>query len=248
MKVLVTGTNGTVAPVVVERLAASGHGVVAWDRSRVSPDDPAAVRAFVARVSPDWIVHAATGSPDWAETLAAASGLPARLLYVSSASVFSGRGPAPIRTDAAPDAADDYGVYKAECERRVAAANADTLIVRIGWQIGDAPGGNTMLTYLAEAHARDGAIRASTRWFPACSFLRDTADAFLELMEREAAGVYHVDGNPGLSFFEIASRLNRLHETPWTVVPSDDFVFDNRMADDRVAVAPITLRLEGRES
>ncbi len=244
MKALVTGVNGTVAPVVAERLAAAGHEVVAWDRSRVSPDDPTAVRAFVAEVAPTWVVHAATGSPVWAETLAEAcerGGL--GFLFTSSVSVFSGRGPAPLRPDAEPDATDEYGRYKIECERRVAAANPGALIARLGWQIGEAPGKNTMLTYLADTHARDGEVRASTRWFPACSFLRDTADALLDLMERGAAGVYHVDGNPGLSFFEIAARLDRIHGGRWTIVAIDDFALDNRMADERVTIAPITRTL-----
>jgi dTDP-4-dehydrorhamnose reductase len=240
MKVLVTGTNGTVAPVIVERLGAAVHETVAWDREHVPPDDVGAARAFVAEVAPDWIVHAAMGSAHWAEVLA---GTGVRLLYISSVSVFSGHGRVPLRPGDEPDATDDYGRYKIECERRVVAAKPDALVVRIGWQIGDAPGTNNMLTYLANAGARDGAVRASTRWFPACSFLADTADALVDLMERGAEGIYHVDANPGLTLFEIATRLNRLHGEPWTVVATDDFAHDNRMADERVTVAPITQRL-----
>ena len=237
MRALVTGTNGTVAPVVAARLERAGHETVAWDRSRVAPDDADAARAFVEWVAPDWVVHAATGSPEWAALLAAAR---PRMLYVSSVSVFSGRGPAPIRPGAEPDATDDYGRYKIECERRVAAARPEALVARIGWQIGDAPGKNNMLTYLDETNARDGEVRASTRWFPACSFLADTADALVTLMERGAEGIYHVDANPGLTFFDIATRLNRLHGEPWRVVESDDPVLDLRMADERVSIAPIT--------
>src|SRR5688500_14413770 len=122
MRALVTGTNGTVAPVVVARLGAAGHETVAWDRSLVAPDDAEAVRTFVAEVAPDWIVHAAMGSPEWAVTLA---GTAPRLLYVSSVSVFSGHGAVPLRPGDEPDATDDYGRYKIECERRVAAAKPD---------------------------------------------------------------------------------------------------------------------------
>jgi len=247
MRILLTGMNGTVAPVVAERLRASGHETIAWDRSRVSPDDRDASRRFVEDVAPDWLVHAAMGAPTWAETLATASaGCGGRFLYISSASVFSASTVAPIRPDAVPDATDDYGRYKAECERLVLAANPAALVARIGWQIGRSPGKNTMSTYFADASARDGVVRASTRWFPACSFLADTADAFADLMDRRVGGIFHVDGNPGLSIFEIATRLNALQSSPWTVVATDDFVFDNRMADDRVAVAPITSTLGER--
>ena len=243
MRALVTGTNGTVAPVVVARLEAAGHETVAWDRARVPPDEAGAVEAFLAEVEPDWTVHAAMGDPAWAASLAA---WPSRMLYVSSVSVFSGRGGARLRPGDEPDAADDYGRYKAECERRVAAADPRALVVRIGWQIGEAPGNNNMLTYLADRNLREGRVAASTRWFPACSFLGDTAGALVELMERGAEGIYHVDGNPGLSFFEIASGLSRLHGSPWTVVATDEPVLDYRMADDRVRIEPITNRIGRR--
>ena len=244
MRFLVTGVNGTVAPVVVRRLEAGGHETVAWDRSRVSPDDREAVRRFVAETAPDWIIHAAMGAPEWAASLAESCETgPSRMLYVSSSSVFSGSGAGPYRPDADTDASDDYGLYKIACERAVAAAHPRALIVRIGWQIGSAPGGNNMLTWLADNQAREGAVRASTRWYPACSFLDDTAEAFVDLISRSAEGVWHVDANPGLTMFEIASRLNVLHGRPWTIVPAEDPVLDTRLADDRVAIAAITERL-----
>ena len=101
-----------------------------------------------------------------------------------------------------------------------------------------------MLTYLEEARSRDGEVRASTRWFPACSFLGDTADALVELLERGASGVYHLDGNPGLSLYEIASALARLHGGRWPVVAVDEPAYDNRMVDERISVAPITRRFD----
>jgi dTDP-4-dehydrorhamnose reductase len=235
--------NGTVAPAIADRLRREGFDVVAWDRSRVPPEDATAARDFVARTRPRWVVHAATGSPDWAEALAAeCARLSIGFLHTGSASVFSGRGAGPRTIDAEPDADDDYGRYKIECERRVARANPRALVVRIGWQIGERPGGNNMLTYLAEADARDGRVRASTRWYPACSFLSDTADALFDLMARGAEGLHQADGNPGLTFFEIASALNRLHGEPWTVESADEPVLDHRMADPRVRIASITDR------
>jgi len=244
MRALVTGMNGTVAPVVAERLRREGFEVVAWDRAEVPPDDAGAVRDFVARTRPDWLVHAATGSPDWTATLAVECARASiGFLHTSSASVFSGRGTGPRSLDAEPDATDDYGRYKIECERRVARANPYALVVRIGWQIGERPGGNNMLTYLADAQARDGSVRASTRWFPACSFLTDTADALTDLMARRAEGLYQADGNPGMTFFEIATALNRMQGEPWTVVASDEPVLDHRMVDSRVRIASVTNRL-----
>ena len=244
MRFLVTGVNGTVAPVVVRRFRRAGNEVAAWDRSRVSPDDADGARRFVDAIAPDWIVHAAMGSPEWTAALAAhARERRARFLYVSSSSVFAGRGEGPHWPDATPDADDDYGLYKIACERVAIDRNPESLIVRIGWQIGAAPGGNTMLTYFAERNAADGVIRASARWFPACSFLEDTADTLADLVERGETGVFHVDANPGLNFHEITAALNRLHGDPWKVERTDDFALDSRLADDRVRVAPVTDRL-----
>lgn len=247
MKVLLTGMNGTVAPAIARRLQSAGHAVVRWDRSVVPIDDPAAIHAFIAGERPDWFLHVATGSPDWAEAVAHACAVQRiRFLLTSSVSVFSGTQAGPLVVGEVPDATDDYGRYKIECERRVCAANPDAMIVRLGWQIGDAPGSNNMIDYLHRVATADGRIEASAAWFPACSFLDDTADAIADMMSRLPAGLYHLDGNPGLSMFEIASGLNRLHGGRWQITPTSTPVLRCCMHDDRVTVRPITDRLSAR--
>ena len=114
-------------------------------------------------------------------------------------------------------------------------------VVRIGWQIGDRPGGNQMVDHLDRTHRAHGRIDASTLWFPGCSFLADTADSLASIL-RLPPGLYHLDGNPGLNFFEIAAGLNRRLGEPWTVVPVAGLVQNRRMLDPRVSVAPITRR------
>ena len=74
-----------------------------------------------------------------------------------------------------------------------------------------------------------------------CSFLADTADSLASIL-RLPPGLYHLDGNPGLNFFEIAAGLNRRLGEPWTVVPVAGLVQNRRMLDPRVSVAPITRR------
>ena len=70
--------------------------------------------------------------------------------------------------------------------------------------------------------------------------LADTAESLRILIETQPAGLYHLEGNPGLSFFEIAESLNRLRGNPWTVVPTDAPVMNNLMRDERVGMRPIT--------
>lgn len=242
MKALVTGLHGTVAPALAQVLAKSGCEIVPWDRAIHPVDHPEAVRFFIAGEKPDVFCHAAMGSPEWTEWAAqacAAMNIP--FLYISSVSVFSGAqsGPFTIRDIPLPD--DDYGRYKLECERRVQAVHSGAHIVRIGWQIGTAPGGNQMVDFLDRTNRERSRIDASTLWFPGCSFLPDTAESLVQILKLPP-GLYHLDGNPGLNFFEIASALNRLLGNPWKVVPVSSLVQNHRMLDPRVPVAPVTRR------
>ena len=245
MKALVTGMRGTVAPVLAQALRAGGGTVAPWDRSLHPIDSPAAVRDFIRGEQPDWFCHLAMGSPDWAGWAAetcAANGIP--FLYVGSVSVYAAAQTGPFTVQDVPAPDDDYGRYKLECERRVLAAHPRAHVVRIGWQIGDRPGGNQMVDHLDRTHRAHGRIDASTLWFPGCSFLADTADSLVSIL-RLPPGLYHLDGNPGLNFFEIAAGLNRRLGEPWTVVPVAGLVQNRRMLDPRVSVAPISRRLPG---
>jgi dTDP-4-dehydrorhamnose reductase len=243
MKALVTGINGTVAPALAHALTGQGWSIVPWDRTCHPIDHPDAVRFFIECEKPDWFCHLAMGSPDWAEWAAqtcAENDIP--FLYTSSVSVFAASQTGPFTVDDVPHPDDDYGRYKLECERRVLAAYPGAHIVRIGWQIGSAPGGNQMVEYLDRTFREHGRIDASTRWFPGCSFLPDTAEAMVRVLDLPP-GLYHLDGNPGLNFFEIASGLNRRLGEPWNVVPTDGLVQNHRMLDPRLPVAPLSGRL-----
>jgi dTDP-4-dehydrorhamnose reductase len=241
MKALLTGMNGTVAPVLAESLAASGYAFLPWDRELHPIDNREAVEGFIVSESPDLLCHLAMGSPDWTEWMAqicAERDIP--FLFTSTVSVFSSSQVGPFSIEDTPQPQDDYGRYKLECEQRIQAANPNAWIVRLGWQIGSSPGGNHMVDYLDRTYREKGVIEASTEWFPGCSFLPDTAETLTTILEGMPSGLYHLDGNPGLSFHEIALGLNRLQGNPWKVVPAANLVQNHRMLDPRVTVAPIT--------
>ena len=239
MKALVTGMNGTVAPALAQALAGSGYEIVPWDRSIHPVDHPEAVRFFVACDKPDLFCHAAMGSPEWSGWSAqACAALNIPFLYISSVSVYAASQSGPFTTHDIPLPDDEYGRYKLECERRVQSAHPAAHVVRIGWQIGFAPGGNQMVDFLDRTNRERGRIDASTFWFPGCSFLSDTAGSLVQVLQLPP-GLYHLDGNPGLNFFEIATGLNRLLGNPWKVVPVSGLVQNHRMLDPRVAVVPI---------
>jgi dTDP-4-dehydrorhamnose reductase len=245
MKYILTGMNGTVAPALAQQLVQTGHQVIAWDRSQLAIDDPAAIRAFLNEHSPDGFFHIATGSPAWAELIAQlCAERQLKLIFTSTVSVFGPQQQAPLTPDTPPAAEDDYGRYKRECEQRMLNANPALIIARLAWQIGDAPGSNTMVNYIDQQVRERGELAASTAWYPACAFLADTAAGLAELMREPAAGIYHLDGNAGLSFYAIAQGLNETQGHNWPIVPSETPVFDNRMHDPRLRIGLVSARLK----
>lgn len=235
-KVLLTGMNGTVAPVLAAEHRARGREVVAWDRGAVPPDDPEAVARFIRKVKPFALIHCAMGRPQWAGDMArVCAGEGIGFLYISSASVYGTQQQGPFTVDDTPEPGDDYGRYKLECEQRVRAANDRAIIVRIGWQMALRRGGNNMVEHLAQKQAEHGHIAASTEWFPACSFVEDTARALSGMLEDSPAGLFLLDANPGWSFWQIACALNRAMNAGWEVRQTNDFCWDNRMLDGRLA-------------
>jgi dTDP-4-dehydrorhamnose reductase len=244
MKVLITGMNGTVAPALARRLKKEGMEIVAWDRNKVSIDDADLVRTFILAQKPTWLVHCAMGSPVWAATMAGVckeEGI--KFLYTGSVSVFNGAKPGPFAIDKVPDAPDDYGRYKAESERQVFAANPDAIVARLGWQIGDAPGSNNMIDFFFKTVREKGKLEVSSGVIHSNAFLEDTADALYRLLAKHPAGLYQLEGNPGLSLFEIATRLKKLHKFDFPIIEQVEPRRDIRMVNDKIKVGQLTDRL-----
>lgn len=248
MRALITGMNGTVAPALAAALRERGCVVQAWDRVASPPVSESAVRAHVEDARPALVCHVATGAPEWAAWIARACrdrDIP--LLWTGSVSVFGSGHTAPFLPDTPPDATDEYGAYKIHCERLVRESNPDAIIARLGWQIGDAPGSNTMTDFLARAAATgNGTVEASTRWKPSCARLRDTAEALADLALGRQRGVFHLEGNrAGLAFHQIARRIARAIGADWRVVGVGSPVLDNRMDDPRLVMRQVVDGLPG---
>lgn len=246
MRAIVTGARGTVGRVLFERLHAAGHWVIGWDRDAISPADPDQVRDFVRDVQPQVIFHLAIASqpsgmenegqvinelwPRLLAELAADDGF--RIIVTSTAMVFTNDAKGPFTLASEPDANEGYGLAKLNTERIVRAANPDAVIARLGWQIGAEPGGNNMLSAFEEQQQQNGFVAASTRWLPACSFITATCDALLRLVDAKP-DLYMIDSNEKWNYFEIANALSRLHGNRWKIEPNEDFVYDQRMMDQR---------------
>ncbi|HEU0029311.1 MAG TPA: sugar nucleotide-binding protein [Kofleriaceae bacterium] len=261
MKVLVTGLRGTVGRALAARLAFARHEVVGWNRDEVPIDDYWAMDRFVAHVAPDAIVNLAIASRptgrageqwlvnhEWPSELAwIARQRSIKLVHASTVMVFAPTTQGPFTVESVADApcqpdqeAGGYGYVKRMAEARVLAQNPDATVVRLGWQIGHAPGSNHMIDFFDRQMREGGRIHASAHLFPACSFLDDTADGLVRAL-RAPPGLYLADGNERWSLLQIARALAPAYG--WVVLEADTPVRDERMSDPRLAIASIAQRL-----
>ena len=252
MKAIITGLNGAVGTALKAQLVAGGHLVVGWDRTAVLPNDLNAADQFLQATHPDVLFHLAVASQptgqenegwrinvEWPTQLA---GLcrqrNIRFVFTSSVMVFTDDALGPFTPESVPDAREGYGYEKLTAEQQVRAANPEAVIARLGWQIGEAPGSNNMIDFLA----RQDVVRASEKWFPACSFLADTAVA-LQTLAYAAPDLYLLDSNDRWNFYQIATALNDLHGNPWRIEKTADFIYDQRMRDPRTNMPSLDKRL-----
>lgn len=237
MKAIITGMNGTVAPYIYEELIRLHVEVVVWDRKKTPMDTEDAVRGYIKAVQPDIFIHLATGPVEWVEYIAGATKeLNIRFLYTSSVSVFSENGTGPYTVQSLPDAEDDYGRYKIECEQAARANNPQVIILRLGWQIGESTESNHMVAFLTKSYEENGFIEASSKWYPSCSFLEDTAASVVDAALNHPPSTYLLNANMNCSFFDIAHHLKKKHAAPWEIREITTFVRDDRMIDDRIRI------------
>ena len=247
MKLLVTGLNGTLAPMLAREAASRGLSVIGWDRGATPPEDAAAIQAWLEAQRPDGIAHLATGSVDWARQLALhACRYSVPLVFTSTAMVFHHLPDGPHQAGDPRNSEEPYGQYKRECEDAILAAHPGACIARIGWQIDPEQRGNNMLFALDQWQEREGRVSASRAWRPACSFMEDTAAALLRLLKSPVAVVTHIDSNAdeGHEFAAIARALKQAFDRPaWRIVENEDYAHDQRLAGGGALVPPLSARL-----
>lgn len=247
MKLLLTGLNGTLAPVVARSAMAHGIDVVGWDRAATPPDDVQAAGSWLETQRPDAIAHLAMGSVAWAGLLARyAADRSVPLLFTSTAMVFHHHPDGPHGVGDERNAQDDYGQYKRGCEDAILAACPRACIARIGWQIDPHQPGNNMLLALDRWQAQSGRVSASRAWRPACSFMQDTAAGLLSLLRQPVPGVTHIDSNAdeGHDFASIAQALKQVFQREaWAIHPTEEYAHDQRLAGGGARVPPLSQRL-----
>ena len=249
MHILVTGLSGTLGPRLAQKATALGWRVSGWDRRAVPAEDAAESWCELVRRRPDAIAHLAIGSASWASLLAryaTENGVP--LIFTSTAMVFDHDPDGPHDVTAERTARDDYGRGKIACEDAILSACPRAAIARLGWQIDERAGGNNMLAELDRWQQRDGRVRASASWTPACSFMDDTCTSLLDLVVTRSSGTVHLDSNAveAWRFDQIVNALRTHGARDWAVEVDrtpQAYRHDQRLVGGSVVLPPLSGRL-----
>lgn len=253
MRALITGASGTVGTTLSRLLKSRGHEVFSWDRSQIPINDYYKMENYVKLIRPDVLFHLAyTPDPkqswfvnyEWTSELAWITHiLGIRFVFTSTNLVFSHRQQGPFMPESVPDAQEGYGLEKRKSEERIMFQNPDAVIARLGWQINTKSGHNNMVEFLKRRMLDEGKVRASTRWFPACSFVEDASEKLVELSSDAPPGIYMFDSNEKWSLYEIATALNQQFGFSWKVEATEDYGWDSRMIDIRISMPSLKERL-----
>ena len=243
--VLVTGLNGRLAPYLKQALEQQGIAVHGFNRQELDINNRAQQLGYVRGNHIDAIFHLATGPEEWLACLAGIAGeqnIP--MLFTSTESVFNPESSGPFTPDHPADAVNDYGLYKISCEQAALAANPNTIIARLGWQMFENFEQDNLLTHVRDMHNQKGYLVASTEWLPAVAFVEHSMQCLVTLAQQAKPGVYHVGGNEqGLSFYQLVQMINQKYQLNWDIRPGSDPQRDGRIIDPRVVCGSIAEQL-----
>jgi dTDP-4-dehydrorhamnose reductase len=227
---LITGASGTLGRAFARACAQRGLAYETLDRSQLDVTVQSEVDAALTAIRP-WAVINAAGfmQVDLAEAevsrclranvegpvalaRACARGS-AALLTFSSDLVFDGRQTAPYLESAPVAPLSQYGRSKVEAERRVLQELPRALVVRTGTYFG--PDHQACFLSSVERALRSGQrFRAAHDSIISPTYLPHLADACLDLLIDDEAGVWHVANRGEVSWAELASRVARLVGLP----------------------------------
>ena len=220
-----TGATGLLGTEVVREARRRGWQVAGSGRTGFDVKDSAAVRARLEDERPDVVVHcaalaavdAAEGEPDLAfavnrdgaaHVARAAAGVGARLVHVSTDYVFDGSKGAPYLPEDPTGPLSVYGTSKLAGEHAVLDASGDALVARTSWVYGTArPCFVTSMIALAERAETPTVV--DDQWGGPTS-ASSAAATLLDLIERDATGVWHAADRGACTPTELADEAIRL--------------------------------------
>lgn len=171
---------------------------------------------------------------------AAAKGMDAKFIYISTDYVFEGTGTEPFTEEDAANPVGYYGLTKYEGEKAVQSLLDKYFIVRISWVFG-INGNNFIKTMLRLADTRDE-LNVVGDQYGSPTYTFDLAKLLVDMVETEKYGVYHAS-NEGFTtwadfakgIFEVAGKKVKVNSITTEEYPTKAIRPKNsRMSKDKL--------------
>jgi dTDP-4-dehydrorhamnose reductase len=218
---VVLGAGGMLGRDLVA-LAPAGVKVTPVPRAACDVTSPAAVAQLLEATRPDWVVNAAAYTAvDGAEAArddamrvngegpgvvgAAAAGVDAAVLHLSTDYVFPGTGSTPWREDDATNPVNWYGHTKLVGEQALAASGARHVVVRVQWLYAG-HGRNFVRTMWDRARQRQ-ATRVVHDQVGALTHTADLAPALWSAAAQGITGRLHLAAAGAHTWYDAAARI-----------------------------------------
>lgn len=142
----------------------------------------------------------------------------AKLVHISACTVFDGKRSSPYGERCATAPLNVHGQSKLEGERAAARAWTDILTIRPGWAF-NYEGSNPVTEWIALAD-RNKRIVVPGGHHGSPTYLPDMVDAVLDLINKDAKGVYHIANGEAASWESFAAAVVTLSGARTGVVPA----------------------------
>ncbi len=223
MKIIVTGAKGQLGKDLVEELNKRGHTVIGADKEELDITDLRAVSCFLKSEKPDAVIHcAAWTAVDAAEKsenekicrLVNKTGteniaklcreLSAKMIYISTDYVFSGKGDKPWDPDDERTPINVYGQTKYEGELAVEKLEK-YFIVRTSWVFG--AGGNNFVKTVLRLAKSNKRLSFVCDQFGSPTYTRDLSRLLADMVQTDKYGAYHASNEGICSWYEFTLEI-----------------------------------------
>lgn len=222
MKLLVAGAAGMFGRDVMLAAGNAGHDVVGFGRSELDVTDPAGLEKKLDLERPDVVINAAAWTDvDGAESAeqdafaingtgagnvaAAAAGVGASVVYLSTDYVFDGAKGAPYVESDQPAPLSAYGRTKLAGEEATAAANKRHFVVRSAGLFG--VGGTSFVSTMLRLAADHGEVLVVRDQVTSPTYTWHLAYGIVRLIEGIEFGIHHMAAAGQCSWYEFAREI-----------------------------------------
>jgi dTDP-4-dehydrorhamnose reductase len=222
VKLLVTGAAGMLGNDLMLAAANAGHDVVGFGHTELDITDERALARKVDLERPDVVINAAAWTDvDGAETAeeaatavngegagkvaAAAAGVGAKVVYVSSDYVFDGESEAPYSETDQTNPISAYGRSKLAGEVATIAANRRHFVVRSAWLFGI--GGPNFVETMLRLASDHGEVLVVRDQVGSPTYTWHLAYGIVRLIEGGAFGIHHMAAEGSCSWYDFAREI-----------------------------------------